>query len=382
MVIALATLLLITILLAYFYHKLLVRCLLAENKLKSQEEAEEAFKQLSYQNYLETQELLYQKSQNEEEKKEKALLEMFESMKLQMHHLEQERKLEQGMLKQQLTSIIASEKELKLETLKLSQALQSPKGKGRWGELQLRRVVELSGMIEHCDFKEQVALQTEEGRKQPDLVVNLPGNRQIIVDSKVPLDAYLEGSSELKEQMRSEKWKQHAKQLKDHIVGLSKKNYWHHFDSTPEFVVLFLPSESIFVTALEHDPLIMEVAAENHIVLATPMTLIALLKAAAYGWKQENISQYAKKVSELGEELYKRIFDLSSHWNALGKSLEGSLKAFNQATGSLERNVLSSARKFQKLGAAKGAKNLPDLKDIEEDVRHFEPGKKLFFEES
>ncbi|MGR3973290.1 MAG: DNA recombination protein RmuC [Candidatus Rhabdochlamydia sp.] len=361
------------VLLAYFYHKLFIRCILAEEKLKSQQASEEAFEQLSYQNSLKAQQFLFEKSSEEGEKRERMLFEMFEKMRHQMHQLEQERKFEQGMLKEQLSSIVKSEKELRLETTKLSQALQSPKGKGRWGELQLRRVVELSGMMAHCDFKEQMRAQTEEGRKQPDLVVHLPGNRQIIVDAKVPLDAYLEASSELGEEGRIEKGKLHAKHLKDHIMSLSKKNYWHHFDAVPEFVVLFLPSESIFVTALEHGPLLMEIAAEHNIVLATPMTLIALLKAAAYGWKQENISHYAKKVSELGEELYKRVFDLSTHWNHLGKSLEGSIKAFNQATGSLEKNVLSSARKFHQLGAAKATKFIQEFEEIEAGTRSFYP---------
>ena len=203
------------------------------------------------------------------------------------------------------------------------------------------------------------------------LIIKLPGERQIVIDAKVPLEAYLEGIDQSDESRMQEKFKLHARQLKEHIVTLGKKNYWEHFQPTPEFVVLFLPSETIFAAALETDPTLMESAALQGVILATPMTLIALLKAVAYGWKQESLSRYAERVSELGQELYKRVSDLTGHWGHLGKALDNAISAFNQATGSLERNVLSSARKFSDLGAASSMQPIKEVPLIEQSARSF-----------
>lgn len=360
LVLALATL-------GYLYHRLLLRCLLAEQKIRSQEELEQTYEQISRESYIQAQE----KSQEQEEEKRKILAEMLSKLEGQVRLLEAERKTDHSTMKQQLKALIETERELKTETSKLSRALRSPAGRGRWGEIQLRRVVELAGMLEHCDFIEQGFEISDGIRRKPDLIVKLPGQRQIVIDAKVPLEAYLEGVDHTDEILRGEKFKLHAKQLKEHIVTLGKKNYWEHFQPTPEFVVLFLPSETIFAAALETDPTLMESAATQGVILATPMTLIALLKAVAYGWKQESLSRYAERVSELGQELYKRISDLTGHWGHLGKALENAMTAFNQATGSLERNVLSSARKFSELGAASSVQPIKEISLLDQTARPF-----------
>ncbi len=359
MIVVISILVLGMALLGYRYHKLLLRCLLAEQKIRSQEELETSFGELSKEAYLQAQ--------------EKAA-ETMTKLELQLRSLENERKTDHGSIKHQLKSLLEAEHQLKTETSKLSRALRSPAGRGRWGEIQLRRVVELAGMIEHCDFIEQGFDISDGIRRKPDLIIKLPGGRQVIIDAKVPLEAYLEGVDQSDETLRHEKFKQHARQLKDHITTLGKKNYWEHFQPTPEFVVLFLPSETIFAAALETDPTLMESAALQGVILATPMTLIALLKAVAYGWKQESLSRYAERVSELGQELYKRVGDLTGHWSHLGKALDNAVTAFNQATGTLERNVLSSARKFNELGAASSLQPLKEIPLLEQSAREFVAG--------
>jgi DNA recombination protein RmuC len=353
--------------LGYRYHRLFVRCALAEQKIRSQEELEKAYNQISQESYREAQE----RALKEEKEKQKILKEMLSKLEAQLKTLEAERKTDHGALKHQLKSLLEAEHQLKSETSKLSRALRSPAGRGRWGEIQLRRVVELAGMIEHCDFIEQGFDMSEGVRRKPDLIIKLPGERKVIIDAKVPLEAYLEGVDQADEAFRMDKFKQHARQLKEHITLLGKKNYWEHFKPTPEFVVLFLPSETIFAAALETDPTLMESAALQGVILATPMTLIALLKAVAYGWKQESLSKYAERVSELGQELYKRVSDLTGHWGHLGKALDHAVAAFNQATGSLERNVLSSARKFNDLGAASALQPLKEIPLIDQSARQF-----------
>jgi DNA recombination protein RmuC len=353
--------------LAYRYHRLLLRCSLAEQKIRSQEELQAAYDQISKESFS----LAQEKALEAEDEKRKILSEMLSKLEGQIRSLEAERKTDHGSLKHQLKSLLEAEHQLKSETSKLSRALRSPAGRGRWGEIQLRRVVELAGMIEHCDFIEQGFDISDGVRRKPDLIIKLPGERQVIIDAKVPLEAYLEGVDQSDEALRLEKYKLHARQLKEHINILGKKNYWEHFQPTPEFVVLFLPSETIFAAALETDPTLMESAVLQGVILATPMTLIALLKAVAYGWKQESLSRYAERVSELGQELYKRVSDLTGHWSHLGKALDNAVSAFNQATGSLERNVLSSARKFNDLGAASSMQPLKEVPLIEQSARQF-----------
>ena len=323
--------------LGYRHQKLLIRCALAEEKVKNQEELKESFRIASAEAIGQTNQSLFEFQQKDLEEKQKAIGVMVEKIHAQMRLLENERKSDHGQMKQQLHALMDAEHQLKSETSKLVKALRSPAGRGRWGEIQLKRVVELAGMLNHCDFFEQGYDLTEGQRRKPDLIVRLPGERQVVIDAKVPLESYLDGIDTENEPVRLEKFRQHARHVKDHITTLGKKTYWEHFQPTPEFVVLFLPSETIFAIAMEADPSLIEYGAGQGVIIATPTTLIALLRAVAYGWKQESLSRHAQKVSDLGHELYKRISDMSGHWSHVGKALDQAVTAFNQATGSLRK---------------------------------------------
>lgn len=302
-------------------------------------------------------------------KNQEAVLGAMQRLEEQLHRFENERKSDYGSLHQELATLVETDRELKKETANLVKALRSPVGRGRWGEIQLRRVVELAGMLSHCDFFEQAVHSHEEGRHRPDLLVKLPGDRQVIVDAKVPLEAYLEAIESSDDGVRSQKMKDHARHLRQHIGQLSRKAYWDHFNPAPEFVILFLPSETVFGAALEHDPSLIDVGAVQNVILATPTTLIALLRAVAYGWKQESLSKHAEEVQKLGNELYKRLCDLQAHWMRLGKSLTAAVDSYNKATGSLESRVLASARKFHEMGAASASDELSDTTLVDTQVR-------------
>jgi len=235
--------------------------------------------------------------------------------------------------------------------------------------LQLKRVVELSGMLNHCDFYEQKVEKGEEGRLRPDLLIRLPGERQIIVDAKAPFEAFLEANHETDLDKKETKLKSHARLLRQHITQLGKKSYWQCFQPTPEFVVLFLPAEIFFTTALQYDPTLIELGAEQNVIIATPMTLIGLLRSIAYGWKQDKFSQHAQEISLLGHELYKRLSDMNKHWSTVGRSLTNAVDGYNKAIGSFERRVLVSARKFKDLGAANNEINLNSIDFIEKIPR-------------
>jgi DNA recombination protein RmuC len=246
-----------------------------------------------------------------------------------------------------------TQRALRTETARLVQALRSPAVRGRWGEIQLRRVVELAGMREHCDFVEQESVQTGDARMRPDLRVLLPGGNSVVVDSKVPLLAYLEAAQAVGETERSAHLVRHAAQVKAHVEQLSKKVYWEQFSEAPEFVVLFLPGEVFFSAALEQDFDLIGYAAERRVVLASPTTLIALLRAIHTGWRREAVARNAAEISELGRELYKRLGDFVAHLNRAGSSLGGAVEHFNRAMASLESRVLVTARKFEQLGSAR-----------------------------
>lgn len=259
---------------------------------------------------------------------------------------------------------------LQLETGNLVTALRKPDVRGRWGEVQLRRVVEIAGMQDHCDFVEQAA--AEEGRLRPDLVVTLPGGKNIVVDSKVPLAAYLDALELPAGEPRAGKLKEHAQQVRSHLSKLGQKSYFEKFTPAPEFVVLFLPGEAFFSSAMEQDPTLLEEGINRNVILATPTTLIALLKAVYYGWKQETIAENARRISDLGRELYERTATMTEHLAKVGASLGNSVDAFNQAIASYEARVIPSARRLKELGVA-GQKEIKEILQIDVRPRSVEP---------
>ena len=292
----------------------------------------------------------------------------------EIRQIEKERKGDQESLKVQVKSLFDSERLLKLETSNLVKALRTPLARGRWGEIQLRRVVELAGMLNQCDFFEQQQEMGEEGRMRPDLIVRLPGGRQVIIDAKVPLEAYLEAIHSDDEEVRLQKLKSHSRQVRAHVTALAKKAYWERFQPTPEFVVLFLPAETFFSAALENDPSLIEAGAEQNVIIATPTTLIALLRAVAYGWKQENLSRQVEKLNELGQDLYKRLADMNSHFSKMGRSLSSAVESYNKGIGSLESRVLVTARKFKELGLAPSQVEIEEVEAVEKIPREINLG--------
>ena len=273
-----------------------------------------------------------------------------------------------GDLSAQLRRLSQDQARLQAETANLAQALRSPKARGRWGEIQLRRVVEMAGMLEHCDFLEQESAAGEEGRLRPDLVVKLPNRKNVVVDAKVPLKAYLEALEAPEEAARTQKLREHAAQVRAHVGRLSERRYWEQFDPAPEFAVLFVPGEAFFSAALEQDPELIEYGVERRVLIATPMTLIALLRAVAYGWRQERLAESARQISELGRALHERLGTLAGHFEDLRRSLERAVESYNRAAASLESRVLVAARRFQELGAATEG-GIPALEPVDRAAR-------------
>ena len=282
----------------------------------------------------------------------------------QLRLLEQSRQLAYGGLDQHLKSLAESQQRLQQETGNLVKALRAPTIRGQWGELTLKRVAELAGMVDHCDFAEQQSVTGEEGRIRPDMIVQLPGGRQIIVDAKTVLSAYLDAHEAQTDAQRLEALRRHAEQVKSRMDELSLKAYWTQFDRAPEFVVLFLPGEQFLGAALDHNPQLIEEGFARGIVLATPATLIALLRAVAYGWRQEQLTAHAEEAGRLGKELYERMAVLADHMNDVGQALGKSVSAYNRAVGSLETRILPAARRFKELGISSD-KDIPMLESTD-----------------
>jgi len=323
------------------------------------------------------------------EKRQTAIDEMVKPVKESLGKVDAKlQELEKGRidayrgLTEQVRSLSETQRDLRAETANLVKALRRPQARGRWGEIQLRRVVEMAGMLEHCDFVEQQSTDTDNGRLRPDMIVKLPGRKNIVVDSKAPLEAYLEAIEATDDAIRAAKFKDHARQVRNHITALGRKAYFEQFDFTPEFVVLFLPGEVFFSAALENDPELIELGVSQNVIVATPTTLIALLRAVAYGWRQEALADNAKAISELGQELYKRLSALARHFQKVGSGLTTAIVAYNNAVGALESRVLVSARRFKEYGATSGAAEIEEAKPIETTSRLLQSSELLASDEA
>jgi DNA recombination protein RmuC len=286
-----------------------------------------------------------------------------------MQRLEVERERAYVTLTEQMKHLSTSHDHLQRETGNLVKALRAPQSRGQWGELQLRRVVEMAGMLEHCDFDEQVTSDADGGRMRPDMVVHSPGGMNVAVDAKVPMQAFLDANEADDETVRRAHMAKHGRQLRAHIDQLAKKEYWKRVDPSPEYVVAFIPGDPLLTAALEHEPGLMEYAAANNVLLATPTSLIALLRSAAYGWQQDTLAENAREVQQLGTELYQRLSLLGDHVAGVGKGLSSAVTAYNRAIGSLESRVLVTARRFVEMGVAGGERELPPPASIDITTR-------------
>ncbi len=286
-----------------------------------------------------------------------------------VHGIEQARIGAYTELKTQVAHLMESQGQLRAETGNLVKALRSPATRGRWGEIQLKRVVEMAGMLDHCDFHEQASVNNADGnRLRPDLIVRLPGGKSIVVDAKAPLEAFLDATHAGDDEARSAHLSRHARHIRDHMKALGEKRYWAQFDPAPEFVVLFLPGESFFSAALEQDPALIEAGIDQSVIPATPTTLIALLRAVSYGWRQEALARNAQAISQLGRELHERLSTMADHMAKVGKGLGGAVNSYNAAVASLETRVMVTARRFKELKATAGG-DLPELLQLDQVPR-------------
>jgi DNA recombination protein RmuC len=288
--------------------------------------------------------------------------------------LERAREQAYGEIRQQFVQMADTQHQLRTETAALVKALRQPHVRGRWGEIQLRRVVEMAGMMPHCDFVEQQSAEGEEGKLRPDLIVKLPGGRQIVVDSKAPISAYMEAHEATNDDLRKAKIQLHAQLVRRHLDALAKKSYWDQFQPTPEVVVMFIPGEAFYSAALEADPELLDSGFGQNVIIASPASLMALLKAASYGWRQESIAENAREISQLGQELHGRLAVMADHLTRLGKGLASATDSYNSAIASFETRVLVSARKFKELGATSQEAEIIELRAVEGGVRRLQNG--------
>lgn len=315
-------------------------------------------------------------TKGELEKRQLAMEQLVRPLKDQLQRVDQqlltlnkERHQSQGMLAERMRQLAEANEKLRSETGALVTALRKPNARGQWGQMQLRKVVELAGMVRHCDFDEQASFAGDEQTLRPDMIVNLPGGKHVVVDAKAPLQGILDAYEAPDEQARSEAMQAHARMLRRHVKQLADKAYWDGMDSAPDFVVLFLPGEHLYGAALDADPALIEDAMARRVLIATPTTLLALLHSVGYGWQQERIAVSAQAISELGRELHGRLAKLSAMFQTLGRRLNSTVSAYNETVGSYERRVLPAARRFADHGVVGDGAELADVDQITESAR-------------
>ncbi len=314
---------------------------------------------------------LHEQSSSEFEKREKAvenlvkpIRDTLEKTDQQIRKMEEERQKSFGALSQHLEFMKAAHDQLQNETRNLVKALKRPEVRGQWGELTLKRLAELAGMVEHCDFEQQHSIDTEQGKQRPDMVVRMPGGREIVVDAKAPMDAYLCAVEAEDDAQRAQELQRHARNVRARVRELAGKAYWQNLSSTLDFVVLFIPGDQFLSAALELDPALLEDALTDRVVLATPSSLVALLRAIAYGWRQETLAENAEQIRTVGEELYERLTTFAGHLDKLGSTLGRSVEHYNKAVGSFDSRILPSARRFSDMGI-RGKKEMPEPDPVE-----------------
>ena len=310
--------------------------------------------------------------------KEQAIQELVHPLKKELEKHEKqvaelERKREQayGGLRQYLEDVVQTQSQLRQETGNLTKALRASHVRGKWGEMSLKRVVELAGLVEHCDFTTQTSIAGEDSRLRPDLIVHLPGQRKIVIDAKTPLDSYLQAIETEDDEKKDQLLIEHSRQLERHVSQLGSKAYWDALEESPEFVLLYIPLESLFSTALHHNPDLLEKGIRKKVILATPTTLIALLKAVDYGWRQEKLAENSEQISAMGKDLYDRLFKLADHFARLGTTLDRAVQAYNETVGSFERRVVVQAKRFKELGVP-AKQDISDVTWIDRTARQLE----------
>ena len=315
-------------------------------------------------------------ARSEMEKREKAVADMVKPLSEsltrvdgRLERLDRDRVQNTTMLQEQLRTMVESQDRLRGQTGALVAALRQPQTRGRWGELQLRNVVEMAGMTRYSDFVEQATVRDDDRQLRPDLIVRLPGGKQVVVDAKAPLQSFLDAYEAPDEHQRAAHLESHARLLREHVRKLSAKSYWAQFTDAPDFVLLFLPGEHFLNAALEADPSLIEQGVAQQVLIATPTTLIALLRAVHYGWQQEKVAENAREISELGREVYSRLGTMADHLGSLGRKLSGAVESYNKTVGSLETRVLVSARRFSEHGAVGPSAEIAELEPVDKQVR-------------